>query len=171
MRIRFCLIVSLVAVAGCALFDDDSDFPPTARSLEPPALYRPWWSIVEGCSGRARPFYDVTWFQVYFGELSVRGESAAGAWFVEGNRIVLQTGVLPTGAIVRHEMLHAILQTGSHPTEYFRMKCGDEVACGRDCLGEQSLSDARELPFFTCEIQQTAMHTSQRLGLPSRSAC
>ena len=153
MRNQFCLVVSLLAVAGCALFDDDSDFPSTARSLEPPALYRTWWSIVEGCSDRARPFDEVSWFQVGFGELAIRGESAAGAWFVEGNRIVLKTWVVPTGALVRHEMLHAILQTGSHPPEYFERKCGDEVACGRDCQDEAPLPDARELAIEVFEVR------------------
>lgn len=99
----------------------------------PPPQFRVWWEVLESCSGRRGRFDDVGWFQAP--EISIRGGSAFGAWFPAGNRIALLSGGFD-GAIVRHEMLHAILRDGSHPKAYFEGRCGDVVACGRDCAGE-----------------------------------
>ena len=86
----------------------------------PPPQYRVWWEVVEACSGRRAPFDAVAWFKVPVGELVVRGETAAGAWFVFGNRIAIVDAWLNGDPLVRHEMLHAILETGDHPKEYFQ---------------------------------------------------
>ena len=126
--------------AGCAL-----GLSATAAPFATPELFRSWWQIVEGCSGKSRPLDAVRWYQVGPGELTIRGESAAGAWFVAGNRIVLTSWALREGALVRHEMLHAIVETGDHPDEFFKGRCGDEVACGRDCVEEQPLPDAHQV--------------------------
>jgi hypothetical protein len=50
-----------------------------------------------------------------------------GAWLRSGNRIVVGEYVSEHPAIVRHEMLHAILQRGDHPREYFVSRCGSVV--------------------------------------------
>jgi len=105
----------------------DTDFPESATPLIPPPKYRVWWELVESCSGKQVPFESIAWFTVPVGELVVRGETAAGAWFVFGNRIAIVNTWSDIGPVVRHEMLHAILGKGEHPSEYFRDKCGDEI--------------------------------------------
>jgi hypothetical protein len=144
---RFWATILLCGAASCGL-EVSSDFPPAAIPFATPQLYRAWWQIVEECSGKRRPLDAVRWYQVRPGELSIRGESAAGAWFVSGNRIVLSSWVLREGGLVRHEMLHAILETGSHPAEYFERKCGAEVACSGGCGERPVLPDAH---LFTLE--------------------
>ncbi|HZI29997.1 MAG TPA: hypothetical protein VFD64_17630 [Gemmatimonadaceae bacterium] len=99
--------------------------------MTPPPEFRVWWEVLESCSGRREPFDAVKWFQT--GELAIRGEAALGAWFSTGNRIALLGEDTFFGPLVRHEMLHAIIQNGDHPSEYFESRCGDVVACGRDC--------------------------------------
>jgi hypothetical protein len=132
--------ILLCGAASCGL-EVSSDFPPAAIPFATPQLYLAWWQIVEECSGKRRPLDAVRWYQVRPGELTIRGESAAGAWFVSGNRIVLSSWVLREGGLVRHEMLHAILETGSHPAEYFERKCGAEVACSGGCGERPVLPD------------------------------
>jgi hypothetical protein len=149
-------LFACLGAAGCAL-EVTSDFPPTAIAFAAPHLFREWWQIVEGCSGQRRPFDAVKWFQVRPGELTIRGESAAGAWFVSGNRIVLTAWALREGALVRHEMLHAILETGGHPVEFFLGECGDEVACGRDCEAEHPLPNAHQLALEQLDVS-VALH-------------
>jgi hypothetical protein len=136
-------IVVCFGAAACGL-EVTSDFPPTAVPFATPQLFRAWWHLVEECSGKSRPVDAVRWYRVQPGELTIRGESAAGAWFVSGNRIVLNSWALREGGLVRHEMLHAILETGSHPAEYFEGKCGAEVACGFDCTEQHALPNAHQ---------------------------
>ena len=122
-----CALGLCLLTSGCRLWLDE-DFPESARPFVPPPKYRVWWELVESCSGRQVPFESVAWFKVPVGELVIRGETAAGAWFVFGNRIAMVDSWSDNGPVVRHEMLHAILETGDHPKDYFREKCGDEIA-------------------------------------------
>ena len=143
---RFFVGATVICLGGAACgLEVTSDFPPTAVQFAAPQMFRAWWQIVEGCSAKRRPFDAVSWYQVRPGELTIRGATAAGAWFVDGNRIVLTDWALRAGALVRHEMLHALLETGGHPGEFFQGKCGDEVACGRECGAQQRLPDAQPL--------------------------
>lgn len=151
----------LFSVALCAatvtcsgLFEPD--FPHNAVLTPPPPQYRVWWEVVESCSRRTAPFDAVRWYRVPVGEgLTVRGESAAGAWFVQENSIAIGDGWRASGSLVRHEILHAILQTGSHPEKYFRDACGDEVLCGRDCLGDVALPNSIPLAIEQLVVDAT----------------
>ena len=145
------LMVACLAATACTVFPG-SDFPESARPFVPPPQFRVWWEVVEACSGRRAPFDAVSWFQVPVGELAIRGETAAGAWFVFGNRIAIVNTWLTGGGLVRHEMLHAILETGDHPKEYFQQKCADVVACGRDCVTQARLPGAREVSIDVLEV-------------------
>lgn len=146
VAMRFFVGATVLCLTGAACgLEVSSDFPPTAVQFAAPQMFRAWWQVVEGCSARRRPFDTVSWYRVRPGELTIRGATAAGAWFVHGNRIVLTDWALRAGSLVRHEMLHALLETGSHPAEFFQEKCGDEVACGRECGAEQRLPDAQPL--------------------------
>lgn len=141
--LRHVLAVCLATTACDGLFEPD--FPSAAVAVQPPAQYRVWWEVVESCSGQTAPFDAVTWYRIPVGHLYVQGESAAGAWFVSENRIVIRDGGQYSGRLVRHEMLHAILRTGSHPGEQFLENCADEVLCGRDCLPNAALPGATPL--------------------------
>jgi hypothetical protein len=146
------ILVGCLAAIGCRdVFEPE--FPPSAVAVPAPPEYRVWWEVVESCSGRTAPFNTVTWYRAPIGSgLSVNGESAAGAWFVSGNRIVIGDGWKGSGPLVRHEILHAILRTGLHPREQFRGSCEDEVICGRDCTTEMVLPGAILLPVERLEV-------------------
>lgn len=123
--------VCCLALVACGL-EVRNDFPWGAVEIPPPPQYRVWWELVERCSGRRARFDGVRWFQVVAGDILVRDQVASGAWYAARNSIVVQPGVAG-GSVVRHEMLHAVLQDGGHPDEYFKNRCGDIVACGREC--------------------------------------
>jgi hypothetical protein len=156
------LAFALATTACQGLFDPD--FPPAAIPISPPPQYRVWWEVVESCSGRRTAFDAVTWFRVPVGHLTVRGESAAGAWFVSGNRIALADGWKDDGSLVRHEILHAILRTGSHPREYFQGSCADEVVCGRDCQDPRALTGALQLSVDVLEVDAVLYPLATSLG-------
>lgn len=149
MSLRLFLVGVGLAVSACALYDD-SDFPESATPLAPPAEFRAWWAVVESCSGRQSRFEDVRWFQASY--FSIRGELALGAWFPAGNRIALLGSESFPASIVRHEMLHAILQDSDHPAEYFQSRCGDIVECGRDCPTEAIPPEVTPTSFDGVEV-------------------
>ena len=167
MKFRMGVVAILVAVAGCALVADDTDFPSSAMPLAPPPEFRVWWEVVESCSGRSGRFDAVGWFQA--NELTVRGEVALGAWFSRGNRIALVGSESFFGPLVRHEMLHAILQDGDHPSEYFQSRCADIVACSRDCTGIAVPGDMRPISLSDADVSIKAFpHTPSISGHKGR---
>lgn len=108
--------------------------------MQSPAVYRLWWQVVERCSGVSGDFQAVHFYQDP-GESIVHtnGDSANGYWFRDGNRIVVGQFRVYDGALVRHEMLHALIGRSAgegHPAEYFVQKCGGIVHCGATCLTE-----------------------------------
>jgi hypothetical protein len=93
-----------------------------------PDEYRTWWSQVEACSGRRRFFGWVRWYYVpnasYF---TYRGIAYDGYWLSHPDRIVVAEALMNDAVLLRHEMLHAVLQDGDHPSEYFDRRCGTLV--------------------------------------------
>ena len=57
------------------------------------------------------------------GAIGLNGTVAHGWWVREGNRIYLPANGLGEEWLVRHEMLHALLQRGSHPNKKFVDAC------------------------------------------------
>lgn len=122
-------VLGMVLTLSCTM--PTGPLPDGAERIEPPLIFRVWWQQVESCAGRSESFRAVTWYRVPVQhELGFphRGRLVTGLWAARGNRILLSDHVLESPPIVRHEMLHAILRSGDHPTHYFVVRCGDWVA-------------------------------------------
>ena len=122
--------IALVTVS-CDLFSTAPDLPDSATPFAAAPVYAFWWSLVERCSGRTANLSGVNWFVAP--EVYIRGRHYDGYWWQDGNRILLAESSVLRGPTVRHEMLHALLQDGDHPPEYFGSRCGGEVDC-LDCI-------------------------------------
>jgi hypothetical protein len=150
------LLLALAAAAGCATDPVGPAFPRDAMPIGArPVQYATWWRMTEACSGLRGDLDAVRWYAVPSGPFAVGGGAGAearydGYWFGDGNRIVLAAGWTGVGATVRHEMLHALLQSGAHPAAYFRERCGPVVACVLECAVREAdrgvPADAREVP-------------------------
>ena len=57
------------------------------------------------------------------GEIGLNGTIAHGWWVRQDNRIYLPANALGEEWPVRHEMLHALLRRGTHPTKQFVAAC------------------------------------------------
>jgi hypothetical protein len=128
-------------------------FPSDAMPLSTrPVQYATWWGMIEACSGVRGDLGAVRWYAAPGGAFTVEpnGKPYDGYWFGDGNRIVLAGDAVGNGATVRHEMLHALLRTGAHPSQYFRERCGPLVACVAACAAREAdrgvPADAREVP-------------------------
>ena len=86
-----------------------------------------WWKALEECSGKLGDLSAVTWLSTPGYLLRIEGAVYSGYWLRDRNAVIFGEDLLATadrgGHLIRHELLHALLQTGSHPTEYFGRKC------------------------------------------------
>jgi ABC-type sugar transport system substrate-binding protein len=112
-----------LALAACAA--SDAFLPAGAVPFTPPPTYRLWWRAVEQCSGLTGRFEAVAWFVVPDGQplLDPAARQVRALWVRQGNRVILQAQDTATARTPQHEMLHALLQQGGHPTEYFVTRC------------------------------------------------
>ncbi len=116
----------VVALIGC-LESFGSDAISGARPFEPPQTYRSMWAEVEVCAGRTGDFERVRWYQVEGrGSFEYQGQSNLGYWW-PSHDIVIAGHRVDNGRIVRHEMLHDLLNDPGHPSEYFVTRCGSIV--------------------------------------------
>jgi hypothetical protein len=130
------LSLAFIACVATCRMTTGIDFPSGAEPMEPQPVYRDWWTMVEACAGRTGNFDAIHWYSI--GIYWIDGQLAAGVWFEDGNRIVISSPWLLDGGAVRHEMLHALLQRGDHPREYFVTRCGGVISCGNQCSAAES---------------------------------
>jgi hypothetical protein len=98
---------------------------PDAVPITAKSSYALWWNVVENCSGIHGELTRVRWSMVSRPYLLKRGTDLVyGLWSPRENSITLAQGYLVEGHLVRHEMLHSLLQSGDHDPQYFRVRCG-----------------------------------------------
>jgi hypothetical protein len=143
------LLLLLTLLAACDK-EPLSPFPSNAVAFTPPARYAAWWQLTEACSGLTGNLAAVDWYVVpNTNEFTLEGQGVNGAWYQDGNRIALGDSEMLDGTLVRHEMLHALLQSGAHPRNQFLANCSDIVVCIEKCVsdagGPPDTSDAAPL--------------------------
>ena len=134
-----------------------------------PIQYGTWWRMTEACSGREGNLDAITWYWVMSSEFTIAGESYDGYWFGADDRILLSFPSVSDGRVVRHEMLHALLQSGAHPVEYFVTRCGALAPCGTAC---GLIESSRGVPASAQEIPSESLRVSVSLspsGAPALS--
>ncbi len=124
----FCLTL-LGTLAACeAALGPADPLPPTAQLVATtPDIYREWWSRTEACSGRTGDFTKIEWYIVpNVTTFNTDVGQKVGLWTHsnEGVRIIIAGDYSNNELVVRHEMLHALLDREGHPREYFQDRCG-----------------------------------------------
>lgn len=77
----------------------------------------------------------VGWFEVVgVASFPNKATTLSGLWLPATNSIVFGELSTDSAMIVRHEMLHALLQRGDHPAEYFQRRCLGVVSCHSLCV-------------------------------------
>jgi hypothetical protein len=108
--------LALVLLAACG-FDPGDDSP-----MAPPPVYRDWWAKTEACSGLRGDFDRVEWSVVPGSSFPCSSGKCAGHW-EPGHRIYLAESWTTNEMVVRHEMLHDLLNRGGHPDPPFGDPC------------------------------------------------
>src|SRR5437762_5976779 len=115
--IRRASAMLLLSIFSCTRIVDPV-FDSGAEQFERPLVYTRWWSMVESCSGLHGSLADITWYQVPGAIVDLDGKDVSGYWSRASNSIVLAGDQVLGGAIVRHEMLHALVRQAGHSREY-----------------------------------------------------
>ena len=121
-------VVLLLGLGACALpHAAGAPLAPVERAWAVPTLelYQQWWAKTEACAKRQGKLEGVAFYAVDApsGAIKLGEEIAHGWWIRNGNRIYLPANALGEEWLVRHEMLHALLQTGTHPAAIFVDGC------------------------------------------------
>jgi hypothetical protein len=115
----------LIPLLGCTT-EPTSTLPDGAQAFVPPAEYQAWWVSTEGCSAIQGNIGRIKWYVVPGVSTfpTAEGEKV-GIRIKTGNdiRIVIAGNYVEHEMVVRHEMLHALLNKAGHPPEYFQDRC------------------------------------------------
>jgi hypothetical protein len=90
--------------------------------------------MTEACSGHSGDLRVVRWYRVPGMGFLHEGQDVSGFWGSRPNRIVLADEAIDQGSVVRHEMLHALLQKTGHPRSQFLGACASVVTCCNGCV-------------------------------------
>lgn len=90
--------------------------------MEPPAIYREWWARTEACSGLSGDFDRVEWLVVRGESFECRSGQCVGHW-QPSHHIYIAESWVENEMVVRHEMLHDLLNGGGHPDPPFGEGC------------------------------------------------
>ena len=97
-----------------------------AVKIEPSTQYIGWWNEIEACSGLSGDVHAVAFYVVPNDSIiKVGSETYWGYWIKSGNKIVLAEKWAASEKLVKHEEMHALLQSPLHPPTYFNGPCGD----------------------------------------------
>ena len=135
VRSRALLFTALACAASLCSACESPTFPADATEFTPPISYRLDWRIVEYCSGLQRDYGAVRWYRTPGSAVNEPG-GAAGAYFRDGNRVVLNEGYLEEHEVVRHEMLHALQPRIRMHLANFMNDCRGLVSCDPYCVAE-----------------------------------
>lgn len=124
--IPFSCLGLLAMLAACEMLSPPAALPPNAQLMTPPAEYVAWWSSTEACSGRSGNLATIEWYYVPDVQaFETETGPKVGLWTRSsaGIRIIIAGAYAHHELVVRHEMLHALLDREGHPAEYFQTKC------------------------------------------------
>lgn len=83
------------------------------------------WAGLDHCTGQTMDMSKVSFYTVPDEWITVNGVEYWGYWFRDGNRVFLTDRVKTSAVALEHEMMHARIQDGTHPSAYFDGPCGD----------------------------------------------
>ena len=122
---RTLLPALLIPLLGCTT-EPSSSLPDGAEAFVPPATYQAWWASTEGCSQIRGNLERIKWYVVPGVSTfpTTEGEKV-GIRILTGDdvRIVIAGNYVEHEMVVRHEMLHALLNRAGHPAVYFQDRC------------------------------------------------
>jgi len=116
------MLAALLLLMGCG---EPLVPAPAGEAFTPPPAYAEMWAETEACSGHSGHVSRIEWIKVPAdpqGLFTWNGSRVAGLWSPP-HTIYLSEAFLDHAPLVRHEMLHDLLQGGGHPEVPFVTPC------------------------------------------------
>ncbi len=108
------LAAIVLLCSGCRAFE-----PEGAAPLQVPATYATWWAELEQCAHRSANLERIRFWKVKGEEFACpNGPTCAGRW-QSPHHVYIAERWIDNPSLVKHEMLHDLLNTGEHPPEIF----------------------------------------------------
>ena len=121
------LCLAALAFGGCSAFAPaEPELPAGAVRLDTQPQYAAWFERTEACSGLTGQFKQIQWFVVPGAEtFQTSAGPKVGMWEKAGSvaRIIIAGNYVGHEMVVRHEILHHLLDREGHPAEYFVNRC------------------------------------------------
>lgn len=132
------LSLAALALATACVETISAPLPSGAVQFDAPPIFASWWKKVEACSGHSGSLAAVQWYVVPGARTISDGAlTDVGAYTeIRIHRIVLAGEAQLVGPIVRHEMLHELLQVTGHPRRYFLDQCTGVLECAGTCVDD-----------------------------------
>jgi len=117
----------MVLAGGCSILSPTQiELPVGAVPMIAPGTYQAWFAKTEQCSGLRGTYQTISWYVVPdAATFETSAGPKVGMWEKSGSviRIVIAGRYADHEMVVRHEMLHDILDREGHPPEYFVDRC------------------------------------------------
>lgn len=114
-----------LGAASCAGLEPSAP-PDGAVPMTAPSQYSEWYTRTEACADLAGSMGHIDWFVVP-GVSTFQTDigEKVGLWEQVGgrSRITIAGNYAGDEMVVRHEMLHDLLERAGHPEEYFVTRC------------------------------------------------
>lgn len=125
--LRAIALIPLIGLGACSGTEPTAALlPDGAVSISAPVAYADWYGRTEACSGQGGDFSKVRFFVVPNAKSfqTEFGETVALWRKVGDEQFIIVSGEYQNHEMVlRHEMLHALLEREGHPMEYFVSRC------------------------------------------------
>ena len=121
------LSLAVAMIGGCSAFSPSTAaLPAGAVQLAARPDFAAWFSKTEACARVSGQFQQIQWFVVPGAATFETSEGPkVGMWEKSGSvaRIIIAGRYLDHEMVVRHEMLHHLLDREGHPQEFFADRC------------------------------------------------
>ncbi|MDX2014412.1 MAG: hypothetical protein SFW67_29705 [Myxococcaceae bacterium] len=125
--LRALTLIPLIGLGACSGTEPTTALlPQGALAIAAPASYTEWYSRTESCAATQGDFAKLRFFVVPGVRTfqSEFGETVALWRKVGDEQFIIVSGEYSNDEmVVRHEMLHALLQREGHPAEFFVNRC------------------------------------------------
>ena len=127
LKVSMMALTGLLALSACSSTEPSAPLLPAgAVAITAPAGYQAWYAKTEQCASLTGNYSSIKWYVVpNVSQFNSEFGATVALWRKSNNdNIIIVSGDYKDDEmVVRHEMLHSLLQVDGHPPTYFVADC------------------------------------------------